>query len=734
MKVGHLCGLRQFSCEVFLALPPLFGPLVRPLLLGVALACSTGRVLEAQTPPGTEGSSLVVRQLKFEGNRAYPEEVLATVIATTQSSWFASSRLVKWIGLGEKRYLNEIDLRRDVLRLTAYYREGGHLEARVDTTVRRTPKDVFITFRVTEGPPIVVDTLAITGVGALPLRQRTELLQDLPLVVEDRFDRRAMLASADTIVARLLDIGYPSAEVFRSYEVDRARRRARVAFEVEPGPPATVGTARIIGARKVDSGLVRSLLVAQPGQSFARRDLFESQRILYRTELFRFAAVEVDTTRWVPGDTVVPVAVRLNESPFHRARATMGFGTNDCFRGGAAWTARNFGGKGRLLDLSARASKIGVGRPADWGLDQSICGALEDDPIGSSLLNYSLTASLRRPGFLSPFNTSTGVLFAERRSEWKVFLREEYGGSFAVRRETPKRIPIVATYRMAWGQTTAPAITFCAYFNACTTDDVVALRERRRSASFAVAVSIPRANDPLDPTRGSNYSFEGVWSDRLIGSDPLTEFTRLQADLAWYYPITRSVTLAWRVRGGLLFSPRAVFDSGAVSFIPPDQRFYVGGPNDVRGFGRNELGPVVYTAPDSAFTPGGEIDTTKLDLVRAFPSGGNTFAVGNVELRLPSPIFPSRMRLALFLDAGTLLERGVTELAPATIRMTPGAGVRIATPLGPARVDVGYNTDPRADGPLYRVEANGDLTLAQDNFSTPRKSRFTVHIAVGQAF
>jgi hypothetical protein len=55
MKVGHLCGLRQFSSEVFLALPPLFGPLVRPLLLGVALACSAGRVVEAQTPPGTEG-------------------------------------------------------------------------------------------------------------------------------------------------------------------------------------------------------------------------------------------------------------------------------------------------------------------------------------------------------------------------------------------------------------------------------------------------------------------------------------------------------------------------------------------------------------------------------------------------------------------------------------------------------------------------------------------------------
>ena len=38
------------------------------------------------------------------------------------------------------------------------------------------------------------------------------------------------------------------------------------------------------------------------------------------------------------------------------------------------------------------------------------------------------------------------------------------------------------------------------------------------------------------------------------------------------------------------------------AFIPPEQRFYAGGPNDVRGFERNELGPVVYVIPQSAVT------------------------------------------------------------------------------------------------------------------------------------
>jgi len=719
---------------------PLSPPLIRRLailgLIGVGVIVGTrGASAQARPSESQVQAGLVVRGLDFKGNKAYPDEVLVTTIATTASSAFARWGWLRWMGLGEKRRLDELDFRRDVLRLTAYYREGGYLDVRVDTLVRRTAKDVWITFRITEGRPVTVDSFTVQGFEGLAPRTRQALLQDLPLEVGDPFDRRAMLATADTLLGRLRDLGRPAPQLFRSFTVDRARRRAVIGFEVVLGPAAVVGRSaisRVSGTSEVDSGVIRRLLVAQPGQPFRQRDLYESQRILYQSELFAFADVNIDSLAWSPGDTVVPIAVRLREARFRRARAAVGYATNDCFRGGAGWTARNWLGGGRQLDISARASKIGVGAPADWGLERGICPELKRDPIGSELLNYNTTVSLRHPGFFSPFNTQTTALFGERRSEWQVYRREEVGGSFAVQRETPKRIPITATYRLAWGQTTAPAITFCAYFNACTGADIDALRSRGRLATLSGFVRVPRSNDPLDPTRGHNYSFEAVWSSRLIGSDRLTEFTRVQSDLAWYHPLSRNVTLAWRVRGGMLWSPRASFDSGSVAFIPPDQRFYVGGPNDVRGFGRNELGPVVYVVSDSFVTAGGEVTDT--GQVRSFPSGGNTFAVANIELRVPSPIWPSRVRFAFFTDAGTLFERGKVSLTPARIRVTPGAGIRIATPLGPARVDVGYNPYKRAEGPLYKIESNGDLTLVRDAFSAPRGSRYTFHITVGQPF
>jgi outer membrane protein assembly complex protein YaeT len=674
----------------------------------------------------------VVRHVSFAGNRAYEDEQLSVVIATTQSAYFARAGWLRWAGLGEKRYLDEIELRRDVLRLTAWYREGGYLEVKVDTLVERGAGFVNVQFKIEEGPPVVVDTFAIEGLAALAERDRRELTRDLPLERGDPFDRRVMLATADTLIARLHDLAFPSAQLYRGFTVDRARRKAVIQFMIEPGPAATVGAATIAGLREVDTSLVRRLLIAQPGQPFAQRDLYESQRLLYRTELFSYASVEVDTTQFANGNTVVPIGVRIREGKFRRVRAAVGYGTNDCFRGGAAWTARNWLGGGRIFEVSARASKIGVGDPANWGLENSVCPELQHDPIGSSLLNYNTTISVRRPAFFSPFNTSTGALFAERRSEWQVYLREEQGGSFSVRRETPKRIPVTGTYRLAWGKTTAPAITFCAYFNACTTEDIEALRERRRLATLAALVTIPRANDPLDPSRGYNLSFEWAWSNKIIGSDPLTEFTRLQADASWYRPLSRNTVLAWRIRGGVLWSPPATFDSGTVSFVPPDQRFYVGGPNDVRGYDRNELGPVVYTVADTFVTDSGVV--TNPDAVDRFPSGGNTFGVGNIELRVPSPVWSSRVRFAFFADAGVLWQRGQEDLAPPRIRVTPGAGIRIATPLGPARVDVGYNPYDRASGPLYKVDDAGELTLVSESFSSPRRHRYSIHISVGQPF
>ena len=73
----------------------------------VAVACALlPFMLFGSRPVAAQEPLRVIRELRFEGNRAIPDEVIASAIATTNSSWFARTFLFRWLGLGEKRYFD----------------------------------------------------------------------------------------------------------------------------------------------------------------------------------------------------------------------------------------------------------------------------------------------------------------------------------------------------------------------------------------------------------------------------------------------------------------------------------------------------------------------------------------------------------------------------------------------------------------------------------------------------
>jgi outer membrane protein assembly factor BamA len=692
--------------------------LLSPLLLAATL--------QAQDP------ERVVRRLAFEGNRALADEVLAAAISTTNSSWFARAFVFRWLGLGEKRYFDEEEFRRDVIRLHVLYRRSGYPNAEVDTTVRREPENVYIAFHIKEGEPIVVRSIDVTGLDSLPAWLQRIAVLDLPLQEGDPFNRYLMQATADSIERRLRDRGYPSARVFSGFEADRAKLVARVMLEVDPSRRAVIGGVGVVGVRRIDTSLVRDLLVARPGRRYSQDELLLSQQNLYKSDLFRYATVNIDSAQFQPGADTVPLMVQVNESRRRRIRGSLGYGTEDCFRGGLAWTSRNFlGSNGRLLDLTSRVSKVGVGSPTDWGLADGICNSSKNDSIGSGLLNYNLGATIRRPAFLSATSNLSVSVYTERRSEFQVYLRRETGTTVTLRREQlRRRIPLSLAYNLNYGSTEATEVSFCASFNACTDDVVALLRQNRVLATLTGTGTLPRVNNLIDPSRGSLKSLEVAVSSRFLGSAAFQQFTRVVADAAWYRPLARNVVLSWHVRGGAIFSPTVNVATQRGSFIPPEHRFYAGGPNDVRGFHRNELGPVVYVVPESA------VDSAiagVTDSVQVSATGGNTLAIGNIELRVPSPVLGSRLRLAVFVDAGGAWQRGDRD---PVIRVTPGAGFRLSTPLGPARLDIAYNPYRLQAGPLFQFDTTGALApvQGQERFVLERDGKFTVHFAVGQPF
>lgn len=692
----------------------------------------------AQLP---EARPLIVRGLSLEGNRAMDDYTLRISIATTVSSFAARVGLLRWIGIGEKNYFNETEFRRDVLRLNLLYKQSGYPRVHVDTIVSRSDDAVSVRFLIAEGPPVVVQTIDITGIGDIvPLR---DLLHDIPLAVGDPFNRFRFEAAGDTIRSALQNRGYPFAEVFRSYEVNDERLVARVAFDVLPGRLAVVDTILVEGMRKISDDVVRRMLPLRPGDRFRQSGLYESQRDLYRLGIFNYVNLALaDSLPSGPEDSTVAVRVQVAEGALSRVRVGAGYGTVDCFRALMTLTTQALGG-GRAIDVTARASKIGANDPFPLGLVRSFpCQALKPDTGTARLrLNYNVTLSLSEPYLFSRRTRGTLAVFAERHSEIQAFLREVVGGNLSVTQRTGWDIPVTLTYSLSRGSTEAEPATFCSFLLVCNLDDTRLFTQPLRQSTLAVTMRRERTNSIVDPTRGSTASIEIRYASPAIGSDSLIDFIKGTAEFTSYHPLGRRTTFAFRVRGGVIVRPGFVFLGQGVKFVPTAERFYGGGPNSVRGYPQNGLGPLVRVISDidTVIRPG---DTTLVldTLMLESPTGGNQILLANAELRFPLPLFGGRLGGSLFADVGQVIERRQRELVGLRdMHVTPGVGIRIATPLGPMRLDVAYNGYGPQQGRLYRPrgqQLDEELAVYPPASAPPSKwwDRLQWHFAVGQPF
>ncbi|HEY4099381.1 MAG TPA: BamA/TamA family outer membrane protein [Gemmatimonadales bacterium] len=686
-------------------------------LAAVVLAAAVAKPASAQLVEP------VVRSVRFTGNHDVDPDLLAASIATTESTFFARVWWLRWIGLGQKRTFNPVEFATDLQRVRIVMVRSGYPDVKVDTVVKRSPGAVDVTFKITEGTPNRLATLEITGLDSVDNAWRYR--QDLPIITGDVASDLKLHETADTLTMRLRNHGYPAAIV--AVDESGGADKTNAILRVQTGPFARFGPIHVTAPPPMDTAFVASLVTARPGNEYRWSDLLQSQRALYVSDLFRAAAVGIDTAHYNLQDTIVPLAVAVQPNFGHRVKASAGYGTDDCIRVGTGWTARNFPGTGLVFDVTGQLSKIGVGSPLGFGLDRSLCRSLANDSIGSRVANYGLNASLRRNAFLSAANALTFSVFATRHSEFEVYRRQEVGTSVSLTRVTAIDVPITVTYRIADGTTTADPASFCAFFNTCDARDIAQLQQRQVQGTLSLSATRQRLNNPIDPLRGSVLSASITTSARWLGSSATQQFTRLVGDASGFLPLTRNIVLAGHLRGGIIVSPRVSIDSSAGNFVPPDQRFYAGGAYDVRGYDQNELGPLVYVVPSDSVASNGTFSQTA---VRVAPTGGTRVGIGNLELRLPTPFFAGRLRFALFVDAGALWN----DAGPAPIRVTPGAGLRYTSPLGPIRLDLGYNKYPLEAGPIYSISTDGSLTLLRDGFVKASTSKWTLHVSIGQAF
>lgn len=676
----------------------------------VAVVPAKARAQNVSCHPG----DLEVAQLSFEGNNAFSDATLEGGVVTTPSSW--TRRHIRI--LGTRHCLDRTQFPLDVLRLLIWYRNHGYASAAVDTVV--TPlssTEIAVRFSVREGAPTIVDSLSFDGLEREP--DRGSLLHGLPTVQGGNFDKYANESTRETLTRRLHNSGYPDAEVFVGYDTRTADRRASVTFTVVLGPRVRLGEIVVRAAppppgaaRLVNDDVVREVAALRSGDQYSEERLERAKRSLYQTELFAHVSVVADSAI-AAGDSTVRVSLDVTEGLARSARLGGGYGTLDCFRASGDFTHYNFLGGATRLDLHAKLSKIGVGKPLS-GLE-GLCPFVRDDPYSKDL-NYYVGATVTRPALFHAFAPSY-TLYSERRSEYNAYLRTApVGGSVALTRQL-SHVTQQLSYALEYGETQAQPALLCAVFNACVEADRESFSRLQRLGVLGTAITRETSDNPVDPTTGSVLRLELRTAGAFTGSDPSLRFTKLTIGAAIFLPVTSDLVLAGRLQIGAVVGSTLEFSSAAV-YVPPQERLFAGGPTTVRGYAQNELGPALYipAAYDtvrSNGTAGGDPanphDTVyfraRADSVtqRTVPTGGNALIVANVEARWRSPFLPSVIQWTAFTDVGEVWNRGssASNVGFSSLKWTPGIGVRVRTVIGFLRLDVAYNPYQQTPGAAY---------------------------------
>jgi outer membrane protein assembly complex protein YaeT len=246
------------------------------------------------------------------------------------------------------------------------------------------------------------------------------------------------------------------------------------------------------------------------------------------------------------------------------------------------------------------------------------------------------------------------TVFGGRRIE-PSFTATDFGSSLTFTRQFARHVRGIAGYQLRRsGVSDVDA--------AVSTSELV---QDVNIGSLTITPSYDDRDQYFVPTSGTFAQLSIEYASGATGSE--LDFVRTRWTASRFFPLGARDVLGASWRGGVI-APLPGTET-----IPLQERFFNGGENTVRAFHENDLGPR-------------DVDGE--------PLGGEAFNVFSVELRHE---LATNLDGALFWDAGDVAPRAGDFLSLRDVRQGPGVGLRYRLPVGPVRLDLGYNPEPRGN-------------------------------------
>ena len=522
------------------------------LVLAVpALLCARG--LQAQSTPPDERTHPVVDNVTFVGvTKVIDKADMASGLAT-KASGCKSLLLQPFCAITKShlvydtRTLDHIELARDVVRIKVYYYKRGFREAEVDTTVTRARSHsnlVRVTFKVTEGQPVIVKSLAVEQRDSVLNRgalQHTLLVHEgQPLNLVDLDSTHLRMRDA------LWDKGHADALIADTIVVHDSARTADVTIRVNPRWVATVESVTVHGDSVLSPEITKKMITLKPGNTYKRQNVIESQQALYNSNLYRRATIVLPPR----GDSAKLIDINVSEARLHAVKLSAGFNTIDFLQTEGKFTNYNFFGGARRLDLHLVVSNLlapalnGTGIFRDVLADNGLPG---DSSRVYLKPTYQASIDVTQRWFGDPRNTLGLGLFSHWSSAPGIYIDKGYGTSISFTRNLQPRTPLSLVYRYELTQVQAGDVYFCVNYGVCEQNTIALLRDRNALSPVSLDYYVDRTDDQFNPANGYSARADFEHASKYTLSD--FRYNRASGEATMFHSFGKAVLAGHSARG-----------------------------------------------------------------------------------------------------------------------------------------------------------------------------------------
>ena len=567
-----------------------------------------------------EGSRAKIRQINIVGNTVFKDKAILETLALQTPNWQS------WYKQSD-RYARET-LQGDLEKISTFYQDRGYANFHIDSVqvaIAPDKSDIFITANITEGAVYKLGEIKLAGNLIAPEAELKRLLFIAPGQI---YSQKFISASQEAIKNRLGAEGFYFAKVEPVPQMDEAKKIVNMTLFVDPGSRVYVRHINFTGTTRSDDESLRRELRQLEGAWLSNVSLERSKQRLQRLAFVE--SVEMTTDQVAGSPDLVDVNFAVKERPSATIGGGIGYSAAQKLVLNANLSDSNFFGGGDFVALNV-----------DSGAYNKIYSFSQTDPYRSvdglsrtiSLSYRDSTQFVSESSAFSSKNIALGLTYGYPITEFQ-------GISAGVSLQRNDLLTFAASsaqQAVQWVQknghpyTSESVSTFIEPDGTTITSSTALVGTRFTTMELTAGWQYDSRNRALFADRGVRNAL----SFTVVPPGASVRYWLSSYQFSGYLPIWRRFILSEVLQ--LAYGRGIAGTTG----LPPYKRFYAGGPDTIRGYTEDTLGPV---------------DTN------GNPYGGNMLLVSRTELLLPVPEkWQTSARVSVFYDKGNVFSNDGTK-------------------------------------------------------------------------